>query len=158
MCGQESKTLKKAIIEYSVLRVCPSCAKFGKIVPDKPAFAEKKPAPAASPSAAPVSTRKKPVKDVFESSGRKELAIDYSTRVKKARLAKGWTPEELGKVINEKKSLITKLETGEMKPNEKLIRKLEKTLNIRLMEELEDVKVGKKKAQPTVLGDIVKIK
>jgi putative transcription factor len=97
-------------------------------------------------------------RDVLSAHGSRELAMDYSTRVKKARMAKGWTPEDLGKKINEKKSLITKLEAGEIKPNEKLRKKLERTLGIKLTEELEDVKVAKKKSSPTVLGDIVKIK
>jgi len=157
LCGQPSKALKKVIIEYSALRVCPNCARFGKPIPEsvsKPSPGVQK-APSDKPATAP---KRFTGRDVFTASSSRELATDYPKRVKNARVAKGMTPEQLGKRINEKKSIITKLEAGEMRPNEKLVKKLERNLGIRLMETVEDVEVRKKKARPTVLGDIVDIK
>jgi putative transcription factor len=154
MCGQDTRSLKKVIIEYSVLRVCPECAKFGRPVPESKG-PSKVPAPIHDKPAGP---KPRTGRDVLEASSTRELVSDYPQRVKKARVAKGMTPEELGKLINEKRSVISKLESGEHRPNEKLVRKLERSLNIKLMESVENVTVRKKEARPTTLGDIVKIK
>jgi putative transcription factor len=158
MCGQDTTVLKKVVIEYSVLNVCPSCARFGRPVPQSQSRAKETPPPTPSPAKPIPKPAARKERDVLSSHGGRELAMDYSERVKKARMSKGWTPEDLGKKINEKKSLITKLEAGEIKPNEKLRKKLERALGIKLTEELEDVRVAKKKSSPTTLGDIVKMK
>ena len=159
MCGQDTTVLKKVVIEYSVISVCPGCARFGRPVPQSQSRTKESPAPTSS---SPAGSASKPAarveRDVLSAHGSRELAMDYSDRVKNARVSRGWTPEDLGKKINEKKSLITKLEAGEIKPNEKLRKKLERTLGITLTEELEDVRVAKKKSSPTTLGDIVKMK
>jgi putative transcription factor len=158
MCGQDTGVLKKVVIEYSVLNVCPSCARFGRPVPQSQSRAKETPAPSSSPAKSAPKPAARTERDVLSAHSSRELAMDYSERVKKARVSKGWTPEDLGKKINEKKSLITKLEAGEIKPSEKLRKKLEKTLGITLTEELEDVRIAKKKASPTTLGDIVRMK
>lgn len=154
LCGKETGNLKKVIIEYSALRVCPECAKFGKLVPETTALAkDRKPSERLS-----LNAKRWTEKDVLEEAERKALVLDYPEKVKRARLSKGWTPEQLGKLLNEKKSIITKLEAGALIPDEKLTSKLEKNLNIKLMEAVKKVKVKKKKVSPTVLGDVIKIK
>jgi putative transcription factor len=81
--------------------------------------------------------RRKQSKDIYEQSGEKELAIDYHKRIQQARNEHGWNQEELGQKINERKSVISKIENKSMKPDDKLVRKLEKALGIKLMEVLE---------------------
>ena len=76
-------------------------------------------------------------KDVFEQSGEKELVEDYHKRIQQARNNLGWNQEHLGQKINERKSVISKLESRSMKPDDKLVRKLEKALGIKLMEVIE---------------------
>jgi len=154
LCGKDSGILKKTLIEGSTLSVCAECARFGTLVQESAVKDQKGPL-----ESSPVSKKRWVGKDVFEEASKKELAVDYPQRIKRARLSKGWTPEEFGKVINEKRSIITKLESGELKPDERLTSKLQRTLNIKLMEDVEDIKVkAKKKKRPTYLGDVVKIK
>jgi putative transcription factor len=147
--------LKRAVVEGSVLNVCGQCAKFGKIVEEKRESAEvrrESPRPIVSPG-------KSYSRDIFTEADKRVLAFDYSKRIRVARMEKGWTLEELGKVINEKKSIISKLENGMLRPDKRLVSKLEKTLKIKLMEEVgeKEVKVKKGKSRPRTLGDIVKL-
>jgi putative transcription factor len=68
--------------------------------------------------------------------------------------------EGRGKKINEKKSVVAKLEHGDMVPDEKLVKKLERALDISLKEELSPVSPPKKtdSAKSMTLGDFIKIK
>lgn len=69
-----------------------------------------------------------------------ELRRDFNTLIKSAREKKGLSQEEFGRRINEKLSVIKHLETGSLKPNDVLTRKVEHFLKIRLLipEEVEE--------------------
>jgi putative transcription factor len=157
LCGQDVPFLKPMIIEGSMLKVCSTCAKFGKASPEAPTHAPGAGAGARSGSkaestgrfgykSAPADkdevirhrlesrARRMTTKDVYEQSGEKELVEDYHKRIQQARNGYGWSQEELGQKINERKSVISKLESRSMKPDDKVLRKLEKALNIKLME------------------------
>jgi len=72
------------------------------------------------------------------SSDEKVLVSNYGSVVRKARERKGLDHMSLAMKISEKKSIITSVESGNMKPNEKLIKKLENFLKINLMEDVDD--------------------
>ncbi len=151
MCGKKSSNLKTVLVEGSMLNVCPNCAKFGKPV---------KPEIAATPVevAQRLEEREKrfKTKNVFESV-ENELVDDYAKKIRNARVKMDMTPEQLGKKINEKKTIITKIESGNMKPDENLIKKLEKTLNIKLTEKTKTEKVETKKTgRALTIGDLIK--
>jgi putative transcription factor len=61
-----------------------------------------------------------------------ELAPDWFKRVRVAREARTWTPEDLGKKLNEKKSVVLKIESGSFRPPDALVRKIEHLLQVRL--------------------------
>ncbi len=163
MCGKEVPRLRKVQIGASVLEVCNDCAKFGAdMTPEAP-----KGEPIASGTAAiaappvPLTYDRAPQKqrDAL-SRGEMELAEDYSKRISKARQSKDWTQEDLAKRMNEKKSVVSRLETGEMRPSEKLIKKLEKELDITLKERMEfQVEASKKTVGRggVTLGDLIKM-
>jgi len=65
-----------------------------------------------------------------------EMAEDFPKRIKEAREKMGWKQEELAAKINERVSIIHKLESGTMHPNDTLVRKVEKTLDIKLKEKV----------------------
>jgi len=67
-----------------------------------------------------------------------ELIEDFGERVKRARLRLGLTQEDLAKQLNEKLTIIKKIETGEYKPPIELARKLERFLKIRLLVPAEE--------------------
>ena len=91
------------------------------------------------------------------SSDEKVLISDYGSVVWQARERKGLDHISLAMKISEKKSIITSIESGNMRPNEKLIKKLENFLKINLMEEVESssstYKPGSKKN--LTMGDLI---
>ena len=62
-----------------------------------------------------------------------ELAQDYGIRIKKAREKSASTHEDLGRRINEKISVLKKLENQKMKPDDRLVEKLQRALKIQLL-------------------------
>ena len=91
-----------------------------------------------------------------------EIIEDFSTKIRQAREKLGLTHEDLGKKINEKSSVIGKLETGKMSPDNILAAKLEHALKIKLL-----TPISEEKASTTLppaaanreltLGDLIKI-
>jgi putative transcription factor len=164
MCGKEVPRLRKAKIGGTVLEVCNECARFGEDAAPPPPMTEPPatgPAAVATPPPAPARTfthhGKK--KDAL-SRGEMELADDFNRRIINGRRKKDFTQEELAKRINEKKSVISRLETGEMRPSDRLIKKLEKELEIRLLERMEYQAEPSKKKVATggvTLGDLIKM-
>ncbi|WP_455391768.1 multiprotein bridging factor aMBF1 [[Eubacterium] cellulosolvens] len=154
LCGKDVPFLKPIFIEGSMLKVCATCAKFGKAPAPEPgpvSGAEPKHETRSSYGYTPPTRSKEEIiqqrlehrarrmksKDVYEQTGVKELAEDYHRRIQQARNQLGWSQEDLGQKINERKSVISKLENRTMKPDDKVVRKLEKALNIKLMEVIE---------------------
>ena len=151
MCGKKVSSLKAILIEGSTLNVCGNCARFGKAT---------KPEIAATPVeiAQRLELREKRLrtKNVFENI-ENELVDDYAKKIRDARTKMNLTPEELGKRINEKKTVITKIESKSMRPDENLIKKLETTLNIKLTEKTKTEKVETKRTGGELtIGDLIK--
>jgi putative transcription factor len=61
-----------------------------------------------------------------------ELAQDYDEQLRAAREAAGLSQEDLAKQLNEKASLIRKLEHGDTLPDDEVQRKLERALDVDL--------------------------
>ncbi len=141
ICGVDTE-LVTAEIEGSLLNVCRKCASFGKIVERK----EKK-------------ENLKRVKRYFDKEVLDLIVEDFSERVKNARESLGLKQEEMGDKVGEKESVIHNLERGKIKPSIVLAKKLEKFLNIKLIEEYKDenVKFDFKNTSLTI-GDLIKIK
>lgn len=136
MCGKEVPVTKPMLVEGTKLSLCQNCAKFGDDYKST-----------ASSPGAPVSKtvieerlqkreRRMQTKDVY-SSTTLELIDDYGTVIREAREAKGMDQEEFAKSILEKKGILAKIEANDLVPDDKLIAKLEKALNIRLKEEVQ---------------------
>ncbi len=158
MCGKEVSNLKKITIEGSNLSVCPGCARFGQDHTMKKEGGDF----ASTPTIAErleARERRLKTRDVFEGGG-DELALDYPKRIRKARSQIGLRQEDLGKKINEKKSVVAKLENGDMVPDEKLVKKLERALDISLKEKVTSVSPPKRKksGKGMTLGDFIKIR
>ena len=163
ICGKpiEGKPIRTKI-DGSVLEVCKECSKFGRVQRDTPlerkfvsrnkkGNPQKKNRPPARPKAVQ-RRRDEPMEELVE---------DFNTIVRKARESRGWTREELCAKIYEKVSVINRIESGKMEPDIKLAKKLEKTLNITLIEKYDDIDLESFKSAasgPNTLGSIVKIK
>jgi len=144
MCGKEVPMLSRVRLERSVLSLCPDCAKFGTLI-------DPVPSPAPAPSGAPGSRyrpeggvtahagprRRLEERDLYQEIGEMELVPDWNKRIRLAREARQWTPEVLGKKLNEKKSVVLKIESGSFHPPDALVRKIEHVLQVRLRAEPE---------------------
>jgi putative transcription factor len=150
----ETHQTKKIDIEGSLLSVCPNCVKFGK-EPDPPPEAKAEPSSSRPRSAATPAPRRQresgisvedrlaerkrrmQSRNIFDGGSSQELIEDYHLEIQQARTKLGMNQEELARKLNERKSIIAKLENKSIRPDNKLIRKLEKTLKISLMETIE---------------------
>lgn len=88
------------------------------------------------------------------------LATDYDSRIRKAREATEFTQEELADRLNEKASLIRKLERGDVLPDDSVQRKLESALEIELSEgaDIDDTDWSGQSEGSMTLGDVVERK
>lgn len=145
----------RAKIEGSVMVVCKECSKLGTIqkAPPKPKFRQQ------PKGKTPKNTKNRNYSRNDEPT--EELIEDFELEIRKAREAKNWSREDLGKKINERVSVITRIETGKMTPDTKLTRKLEKALNIKLLEKVNTVDLNQfinSSSGERTLGNIMKIK
>jgi putative transcription factor len=155
ICGIEIiGSARKVVVEGTELDVCGRCSQYGK-APQGWTPVSRKVAPVeAIPKPGTRKTKRRSFDDMDD-----EIVSDYSKIIREAREAKGWTLEELGLNIKEKASLIRKIERSEIKPEDNLRKKLERSLEIKLTERVShDIMEHGTGFQGTTLGDIVKIK
>ncbi|APE95381.1 multiprotein bridging factor aMBF1 [Halodesulfurarchaeum sp. HSR-GB] len=136
MCGAETASPKTVKIEGAELQVCADCAEFGTEVTTQDAgststkYSTSSTGKSGSSSGGSTSSgrsggRRRDLYDEME-----ELAEDYDTRIRKAREGADLTQEELANEINEKVSLIRKIEHGDILPSDDVQSKLEGYLGI----------------------------
>jgi putative transcription factor len=149
----------RVIIEGARLTVCTQCAKHGKIVYDEP-----KPAPMfVKPKTTRIMVKAHPKPKAPTVDTSLELAEDFGAKIRKAREQLGLSHDELGKRLNEKVSLLRKIETGKMAPDDKLAAALEHLLKVKLIvpakeAKVPEAKIPKKTPQELTLGDLIQIK
>ncbi|MFX0097189.1 MAG: multiprotein bridging factor aMBF1 [Candidatus Hodarchaeota archaeon] len=158
ICGQTIQTPKYVSVEGARLIVCANCTRFGSPVRPPSISPERKKAKVVKSK---LSTRTRTGRPV-ENETDFELVEDFSVRVKTAREKRGLKQEDLGKMIKEKASTISKIETGRYRPTEKTIKKIEIALEIDLHESsptaIESPKRGARKSPSLTLGDLIVIK
>ena len=67
-----------------------------------------------------------------------ELVVNYGNIIRQSREKKGLSHEALGLQINEKASILKKLESQKLQPPDQLTKKLERFLNVKLLRKNED--------------------
>jgi len=155
VCGRQTTMLRVVSIEGSELNACPECARFGVEMSPRPKRSTS--APVHVSEALEKREKRAQTFDVFQQAA-EELAPDFPQRIRKARERLNWTPEDLGKKLNEKKSVVLKLEAGQMRPDDALIRKVERTLGIKLKERPTQAAAPKSAGRRDLtLGDLVRI-
>ncbi|MGI0050058.1 MAG: multiprotein bridging factor aMBF1 [Nitrososphaera sp.] len=119
LCGRPATEKKMVIVDGTVFNVCTACSKHGK--PYVPAQVPARRKPAA------IKQQKK-----IGLADETMLAPDFAGLIREARMKMGLTHEQLGMKMNEKAQLLKKFETGTLKPDEILAKKLERYLGIKL--------------------------
>lgn len=164
MCGTETDELTTIQTEGTKLQVCSNCTEFGTVIQEETTSSggQTQTSTKGSGGSQTVSggrskSRSKPRESALDRM--ETLAPDYDDRVRGARESRGLTQEDLAKQLNEKASLIRKIEGGSMQPDEDVRKKLERALDITLTEEIsgEEWEGGGSSGEYT-LGDIIERK
>lgn len=151
----------KVKIEGAKLTVCGECATHGETVweeekvksPIRKMKSQSKPIPMRT------QRRKAPQLPAPDSL---ELVDDFNVKIRQSREKLGLSQEELGERLNEKVSVLKKLETGKMPPDNKLATKLERTLRIKLLvpaskKKVSQTKIPQPKSRKLTLGDLIQL-
>ena len=146
-----------AEIEGATLTVCSECSKHGRIVTREEIRLKERTLSRKSVPITVIPARKKPEAKVEITQ---EVVEGYPLKIRQAREKLGLSHEDLGKRINEKESVLRKLETGKMEPNDMLVTKLEHALKIKLLTPIgreEGTKeIPKSSSRELTLGDLIK--
>ena len=145
LCGRPDAVVE-CIVEGTAMKVCVQCKKFGRVVgrvkEELPAVLLKENVPDDVPGEFVVS--------------------DFGKRIKSARERLGKTQDELAQLLNEKVSLLRKMEVGDFEPPLETLRKIGHVLKVQLIEKDESSKVEMprehKKSEGFTIGDIIKLK
>lgn len=119
MCGAEGD-LKRTKIEGATLKLCEDCQAAGDVLESDNA------ASSSSSSRSRSRNRSKPRQQ------QKELVPDYESKVRDAREADDLTMGELADNLNEKRSVVQRIESGDLKPDERLAQKIKNQLEVDL--------------------------
>jgi putative transcription factor len=87
-----------------------------------------------------------------------ELLPDFGERIRNGRKEKDIGRGDLAYKLGIKESFLSRIEKGELEPDEKIIHKLEKELEITLRGSLEFKMPPRLETSRTTLGDIVELK
>lgn len=168
MCGKEVPSLTSVRIEGAEIDVCDECTDFGTEVRTESTSQSTKYS-TGSGSASSTSTSSTPStgssgsgsrsRDMFDEM--EEVAQDYDQRIRNARESAELSQEELADQLNEKASLIRKLEHGDSLPSDSVQTKLERKLGISLSEsgDMDDSEwEGGSSSGSYTLGDVVRRK
>ncbi len=119
LCGKRDATLK-ADIEGAVLNVCDTCSRFGAV---KARIVDNE-----------TTTKEKIGKlEEVKAIESEQIITNYAQAIKRAREKEKLSQKELAAKINERESVIHRLECGEMEPSDVLIKKLERLLGLKLI-------------------------
>jgi len=155
VCGREIiGPAYLALIEGAELVVCADCTRYakwfkklGRIGPEAPSR-PKRPMTRGRESMLLTRIRVREAEEL-------ELVEDFGRKVKEAREAKGLTPEALAKMVGEKASVISRIESGRMAPDILLARRLEHALGIKLLVRASaEEKVVVRTARPPEVGGL----
>lgn len=146
VCGRDIERPVKAEIEGVTVKVCSKCARFGTAKSPPRRHTAGKPRRAAGRQG--FRTKETVL----------ECVDDYSGVIRAAREKKGMKREDLGRMINEKESVIARLESGSMVPDTKLARKVERALSVKILEAVEDEEFsgGARASGGMTIGDLIK--
>jgi len=86
------------------------------------------------------------------------IVDNYGKKIIEARRGMNLNREEFAKKINEKESVIRRVESEEMEPDEKLTEKIERFLEIKLRKTYEETKIAEKARRGKLtVGDIIEV-
>ncbi len=111
--------LYRVVIDGNVYSVCSECAKMGKVI-GKVEYGkkERKPLPKVEPE--------------FDETVGEMLVPDYGEVIRRAREKRGMSRKDLARALSIKEGLLAKIENQELLPEDRIRKKIEKFLGIKL--------------------------
>lgn len=154
---------KKVVIEGAKMLVCEQCARLGSIYlePEVKRFTS---------SYIPTRGTKKTLPSITLSTRRKaaslredlEIKEGFGSLVRKAREMMDLSQEDLGRKMGEKVSVLKKIESEKMIPDQKLAKKLEHVLKVELLIPSKDYEISERISSPppsgVTIGEIAQLK
>lgn len=168
MCGAEKSSLTTTKVEGAELELCDDCSDFGtEVKTESTSTASTKYSTSSSDDSSSSSSTSATGnssggggrrRDMFDQMD--EITSDYDERIRKARERESLSREDLAEELNEKASLIGKLERGDTLPSDEVKAKLEKRLDVSLSEGSEDKNSDWEtdSSMTQTLGDVVERK
>tara|TARA_Y100000310_G_scaffold243456_2_gene247947 strand:+ start:4187 stop:4642 length:456 start_codon:yes stop_codon:yes gene_type:complete len=149
MCGANSQKLDTVIVEGTILNACEKCKGYGNSVEVKKSTLQED-----------VFRQKVPRKIYVEDKVR--FVIEGAGRIIKSARDEGeLTQKQFAKMVGIKESMVHKIETSMMKPEISVANKIEKILDVKIVEDYEDseksIPFNLEDGNLTV-GDLVKFK
>ncbi len=153
LCGRDCGC-RPATVDGVRMMLCPNCLnQHGKRI-QEPVAPRPKNTVGSSPKP------KKPVyRDIYKDMKTdRDLVSDWNERITQARKKKGLTREQLGFKIGERTVTVGKIENGDLRPSDDLVKKIEKQLDISLFEEVKEVRnlPHSSGGKGMTLGDFIK--
>jgi len=160
ICGFTGE-VRKFVIEGATVLACRRCQSFGKAI-DKPK---------TNDQLRPKSDRRSLTNQNLQIAGRrptrprrqeKMLIDNFGEAITQARTKMGLSRRKLGMQINEKESLLVRIEHQKLTPSDPVVEKIERALGIELytqsIEETSGAEFMSLKSDATTLGLVAKIK
>lgn len=158
MCGKDVPVTREIILDGARLSVCPNCSKFGEMSGSS----------ATSRPGAPVSQsvidqrlerreRRMQSKDIYAGTTTIEIVDDYGGVIRRAREARGMDLKTFANQIQEKQGTLAKIEANNLVPDDRLAKKIEKALDVKLTEAVQSGgTVGGNRGGGMTLGNFIK--
>ncbi len=159
MCGAtvEKRVSKIVFVEGAKLVLCPSCySRINKKLTSEPLKTKQNVRRSTPPDVQKGVGSRGGVKDDYE------VVNDFAVRIRNARETLGWSQKVLAEAVRESENVIKRIESGRLVPTVELAKRLEKVLNVKLLEPVVEsggyLITNKKLPDELTLGDIVNIK
>ncbi|MEM2320842.1 MAG: multiprotein bridging factor aMBF1 [Candidatus Bathyarchaeia archaeon] len=163
VCGREIIGRPyRVIIEGAKVITCVECAKLGSGYWTPEDETRLRRAPSSLPRSIKLTASSKLPQQVSQVDF--EIIEGFGSVIKRAREKLGLTPEDLGKIVGEKESVIKKIESEKIVPDVRLAVKLERALKIKLLIRQPETDLDRlvgtsiKGKRSVTLGEVVQIK
>lgn len=136
------KRIFKIELDGALIEVCESCKSYGKLV-----RIEK------------ISEPKNVVVKQKEDFEDEEIVENFGEVIREERERRKIPIQEFAKLLGIKESTLLKIESGKLLPEDKILERIERLLNVKLRERVKSQKVDEKKADRKLkIADIVEVK
>ncbi len=150
---------QKVLLEGAKITVCHNCAQHGTKLHKPPTNTQIK-------KSYPYNRKNPPKRQVLKKDfiGDLELISDYANKIRNKRNSLGLNQDQFAQKLNEKPSLLKRIETGKVEPTIKLAKKIEDIYNLKILKKTDEIESNvqndkyMKKSSRTSLGDIAFIK